>query len=153
MTRLHQLGSKLEHLPAILADYEAEINKAEPLLQIKGKMLQQALAEQPGWACYYGQLKVELKSIVKEIEMKVAAKRGELFQRFNENHSRELGERVIGQYINNHFEYLNVYAIQLEVEEVYEKASEVVAGFEKRGFALRDLTAARVAEVQDYTIL
>lgn len=153
MSRINQLGSKLENLPAVLASFEEEIAAAGPLIEIKGKLLSQCLHEQPAWAIYYNELKCEARALLNLIKSRVDFIRGQLYKTIIEKNPRDLGDRGLTQYVNGRVEYLNIYELQLEVEEIYDKLVEISDAFDKRGFALRDFTSARVAEVQSAVIV
>lgn len=146
MSRLGELGPKLQNLPSVLASYENDIEQAKTILPIKGKTLDEAFKEQCAWPVYYYVKKSEVKTLVKYMEMQVAKVRGGLFRRYVEEHSRDLGERTIDKYINNEQDYLRMNELLLEVEELYEALSGIMDAFDKRGFALRDLTTAKTNE-------
>ena len=78
--------------------------------------------------------------------------RSKLYRQLKENHSRELGDREINQYINSEEAYLYVASLEMEVNEVYEKYMSVVELFKQRGFIVTNITKARVAEVHDAQI-
>lgn len=146
MSRIGELGPKLSNLPNIVASYQDDIEKARGILPIKGKTLDEAFKEQCGWPVYYASKKAEIKTLVKYMEMQVAKVRGERFRAYVEQHSRELGERMIDKYINNEPAYLQMNELLMEVEEIYEVFSGIMDAFDRRGFALRDLTAAKTHE-------
>lgn len=143
MSRIGELGPKLKNLPAVLASYDEDIEKAKEVLPIKGKTLDEAFKEQCAWPVYFYNKKAEVRTLLKYLEQQVAKVRGERFRAYVEQHSRELGERTIDKYINNEESFLMMDSLRLEVEEVYETFQGIVESFDKRGFALRDYTTAR----------
>lgn len=149
MSRIPDLGRTNENLPALVAQYEDDLSHAEANLQIRGKMLDEALKEQGSWPIYYAQRRAELKTLLKYLDTQVSAVRGRLARRYVENYSRQLGERVMNSYIDAEQEYLQMNELYLEIEELYNKYDAVCDAFEKRGFALRDLTTARVHNIQN----
>lgn len=146
MSRIGELGSKFEKLPAVLESYEDDLEKSRGIMAIEGKTFDQAYKEQCAWPIYYGRRRQEVKTLVKYMESQVAKTRGGLYRKFVENHNRDLGERTIEKYINNEQEYLRMNELLLEVEELYEVFGAIMDAFDKRGFALRDATTARAAE-------
>jgi len=149
MSRIHDLGDKYTNLPDLLAEYNAELDRVPERLAIRGKTLAVAQQEQTAWPYYYEARRAELKTLVKYFDGQMSKVRGSLTRRFNENYSMKLGERQINAYIDNEKEYLSMLELYLEVNEIYEKYTAVADAFTKRGFALRDLTEAKVNQLHD----
>lgn len=149
MSRIADLGAKLVNLPALIAEYEQAFENIEANLTIKGKTLDQALKEQSTYPIYYDARRVELKTLMKYLDAQVSRVRGQLTKKYKENYSRELGERQLNSYIDQEEDYLKMNELYLECEELYEKYVAAVEAFTKRGFALRDITLARVNQIQD----
>lgn len=152
MSIITLLGPHCENLDTILQQYETDIVDAESRIKIQGKTLATANREQAGWATYYDTRKVELKTLVKLLESRVNSVRGKLFRKYTENSSRELSDRAKDKYIDHDSEYLDVYSLLLEVEELYEKMAAIVDGFKTRGYALRNLTDLVINQLTDYTL-
>lgn len=139
-------------LPDLLAKYEAEIAEAPGRLSMIGKSGPQALKEQCSWPVHYGMLKSEVTKLLKFLNSRIDAIRGDLTRRYVETYSRDIGERVRDKYIDNEESYLRMYELYLEVDEIRDKLSVICESFDKRGFALRDWTALKVSELTDLTI-
>lgn len=152
MSRIHDLGPKLEGIPALLDEYETAFEQIESNLTLKGKSLDFALKEQSSWPIYYDARKAELRTLVKFMDDQVNKVRGRLTRQFVENYSRQIGERLISTYVDAEPEFIKMRELYFEVEELYEKFSAAAEAFNKRGFALRDLTTARVHQIQDSTL-
>jgi hypothetical protein len=149
MSRIQDLGKSFANLPQIIADYEQAFANITQDLAVKGKMLEVALREQASNSYYYESRKAELKVLLKYMDSQVAKVRGTLIRRYKENYSRDLGERQLNNYVDAETDYLTVYELYLECEELYEKYSAACDAFTKRGFALRDITNARCDSVHD----
>lgn len=152
MSRILDLGKSNENLVSIILEYEDILSGYENNLTLKNKTLEQALKEQAGWVAYYHERRVELKTIVQHIECQLKRVRGQLYVQYNENYNPALGDRAIEKYIDREPEYLNMYQLLLEVQEILEKYNLVLDAFNRRGFVLRDITASRVAAVNDITL-
>lgn len=152
MSRIADLGDKYCNLPDLLDKYNDEIDQIEDRLRIKGKLLEVAQQEQCAWPMFYEVRRVELKTLVKYFEGQVALVRGQLVRRYTENYSRALGDRILNNYIDAEEPYIKIRELFLEVEELYEKYSAVADAFTKRGFALRDLTTAKVNQLHQLPI-
>ena len=152
MSKIPDLGKNLCQLPEILTQYENELDDVESHIGIKNKTLERANRDQT-WQSYYDQRRIELKTILDYIENnQIKRIRGKLFQKYTENFQQELSDRAKDKYIDNEQAYLEMYEIFLEVKEVYNKYQSVVDTFTSRGYALNNITKARVAEVHDVTL-
>ena len=149
MSKISALGNNEENLPKILQQYEGDLASADQHLSIKGKFLEQANKENPSWQVYYDQRRVELHTILKYLDAKVQSVRGKLFRSYTESHQRELSDRAKDKYIDNEEKYLTRLHLYLEVKEVYDKYESIVNGFTARGYALNNITRARVANVHN----
>lgn len=151
MSRIDALKRDFSTLPDILAEYDDALENARLLLPIAGKTLDLAQKEQCGGYAFFDERRAELKTLVKFMNAQVDKVRGELTRKYM-GASRDMGERIIAKYIDSEPTYLSMYELLLEVEEVYDKYNAVVEAFTKRGYALKDLTAARIAEIHNITI-
>ncbi len=139
-------------LPTLLEKYEAEIAASPERLSLLGKTGPQALKEQCSWPVHYGMLKVEVTKLLKYINDRIDAIRGDLTRRYVETYSREIGERDRNRYIDNEESYINARRLYVEIEELRDKLAVICEAYDKRGFALRDWTALKVSELTDLTI-
>ena len=149
MSIIDKLGENLCNLPKVIAEFEDAFVAVEKNLTIKGKTLNAAQVEQTAYPFYYAALRAELKTLVNILDMRVSKVRGQLVKKYKENYSRDLGERQLNSYVDQEEPYLQARELYLECEELLEKYSAAVDAFTKRGFALRDLTEARVNDIHD----
>jgi hypothetical protein len=147
-----ELGDGNINLPKIMQRYETALNDVKKNLAIKGKKLEHANSEQPGWQSYYDERRIELHTLVKYFEAQVNRIRGKLFRDYTETYSRELTDRGKDKYIDKESSYLNIYEVYLEVKELHDQYARVVDAFRSRGFALNNITKIRVAALEDATI-
>lgn len=149
-----QLKINTGRMLQVIDQYQQEIEAPvlTPRLQLKGKMLKEAIAEHPGWVVYYDQRRAELKQYVNQVEGELERISGIFYSRYNEQHSRDLGDRAIGQYIKREPDYNKALNLLNEVKGLYDQYTAVCGAFESRGFQLRDLTNARIADVHADTI-
>jgi hypothetical protein len=160
MSKIADLGDKkavnlkdrFKNLPSILAEYDEALEEAEPYLTLKGKTLVEANRENASRYAFYDERRVELKTLVEYIESQVQRVRGQLFRGFTEQYNRDLSDRAKDKYIDSEQAYLDIYEIYLEVKEMYDQYSSVVEAFKLQGYALRNITEARVASVENATI-
>lgn len=152
MSVLHELGPNNKGLPSLLEKFEDDLSSYEKDLTIKGKLLGFALKEQPTRSAYYGDRAIELATLVKHFEAQVKRVRSGLIKQYVNNYSVALSERMLEKYIDGEIDYLNMNSLLLEVKELAEKYNMVVDAFNRRGFALRDLTLAHVNEIQGVSL-
>ena len=149
MTIINQTGKKFEKLPAILSEYDNELDLVESRLALENMTIERANMENPTWLSFYDQKKVELKILNDYMEMKVNQVRGRLFARYKENNMVALNATEINQYINNEEAYIEQFELLLEVQEVYEKYKQTIEAFNARGYALNNITKLRIASLED----
>ena len=147
MSRIADLGKDFKQLPHIIAEYDDHLLEAQSRLSIKGKIIEEALKEQAAWPVFYDEKRRELRTLVKYLDSRVNAVRGRLYRAYTEQYSRELSDRVKDKYIDNEDEYTKIYEVYLEIDELAEKYDAVVEAFKVRGFALRDITQLRIAQM------
>lgn len=148
MSVIFDLKPDLSNLVSILDRYERALESFEEDLRLKGKQIGVANSENPSLLAYYDERKAELKSIMQFVEMHVDQVKGELWQKYTEVHSRELGPRDKEMYVKKDPEYLKRYQLFLCVQELYMKYTAAVEAFVNRGFSLRNITNLRVAQVE-----
>lgn len=146
-----ELGEKYKNFNKVFEKYAELVVSYEQELAIEGKQLETANREQPTWIAYYDERRVELKIYVEFFEMEIQKVRAKLLKGM-EQYPRDLSDRMKEKYIEGEESYLNVYEKYLEVKELYGKFDSIVKAFEQRGFALRNITNARVASVHDAII-
>lgn len=153
MSRIYDIGRSLEDLgeklPKVLHEYEALMDEAESQFQLKGKTLEKANKENPAYHVYYAQKASELKTLVVYIESLVNATRGRMFKQLKQKNPLDLNEREIAKFIDCEPKYLSFHELYLEVKEVYNKFQNLADGFTTRGYALNNITKARIAEVHN----
>ena len=152
MSRIPDLGTKYANLPGMIHEYDTELSEAAKRLSIRGKNLDVALQEQCAWPLFYDVKRAELKTLVKYFDSQKASVRGMLTRKFKENYSRDIGDRMTEKYIDNEPDYLQIHGLCLEIEEIYDQYNAVMDAFKVRGFALRDLTEAKVASIHNSLI-
>ena len=147
-----KLAKDLSNFDAVLDVYKKEIEECEDRVAIRGKTLETALKEQPAWSAYYGERAAELSTLVKYMDMQVNKIRGQHTVRYKENYNPALSERMMDKYIDKEEDYLDMYESYLEVKELHEKYLQILEAFNRRGFALRDITQARINEIEGVTL-
>ena len=153
LTKLLQTDKTPEQVAQILLEtlpaYDNALKDLETKIEIKGKKLEHANRENPGYQQYYDERRVELSVVVKWFEIQIERVRGKLFKKFTENYNRELSDRAKEQYINNEPAYLMWYEMYLEVKELHDKYDSAKEAFKSRGYALNNITRIRVASLED----
>jgi len=152
VSKISLLEKNIKNLPAVLEQYENELEAVKDILTIKGKRLELANSEQCTWLQYYDQKRIELHTLVKYLEAKVSATRGSLFRSYTEKSQRDLSDRAKDKYIDNEKAYLTVYELFLEVKELHDHFNSVVEAFKQRGYSLNNITKIRIASLEDAEI-
>lgn len=138
MTDAKTGDGKFDHLYKVLSTYEGEIDESivEEIFDFKKKALDRMLLEQPGHLQYYGMMAAELHAGVRYFEMLMDEKKGEVWTRLTEKHTRELSQTDKANYVNNDIEYLKLKRPYLAVRELSGEFDALVKALEAQGFAL-----------------
>jgi hypothetical protein len=142
----------IERLPDLLVVYKEDIQNYKKHLETKGKPIGEANRENASWLAFYDERRIELRVIIKYIEMDIARVRGKLYKSFTEGYHVDLGERAKEKYIDQEEEYLKRKRALIQIEEMYEKYQSIVSAFMQRGYDLRNLTQLKVAAIDNVEI-
>lgn len=152
MNLIAAMGKEGQNLPAIIEQYEEDLEDAEKNISIKGKTLEGANIEHASWLSFYDQKRVELSTLMKFLEREVERIRGKLWQQYTEKMSRDLNTRDKENYINNEPAYLAKQEQYLMVSEIHGKFSSLVDAFKSRGFALNNIVKLRTSAIENEVI-
>lgn len=152
MSILLKLGPNMKNIQNLLDQYTEDLIPYANNLTIDNKTLEKCLKEQATWCAYYGERNAELSTIIKHIENQIKRIRGILTVQYNENYNPKLSERVTDKYIDRENDYLDIYSVLLEVQELKSKYENVLEAFKSRGYALRNITEARINEINQVTL-
>lgn len=143
-----ELGVGYIKLPDILDQFAADLIPAKKQLDNDGRLLETCLSKNSALMHYYDERRIRLHSLVKFFRLEVDRVRGEKYIQYNENYSRSITIQMMNKYIDAEEDYLNVYKILIEVEEVYENYVSVVDGFKQRHYELTNMTKLRIANLE-----
>jgi len=149
MSRINELGEKYKNLPALLNQYSDELKESAERLNPRGKKLEYSLSKNSAWLHYYDQRCIELHTLVKYFKSEEDRIRGGLFKTYKERPSIALSERDINKYIDAEEAYLNIHALLIEVEEVYELYKSVVSTLQGHNYSLSSITKLRIASLEN----
>lgn len=139
--------TEIKEILTRLQQYEQVLDNVENDIAMKGKQLGDAQREQASLGYFYDVRKVEVGTILKSIESKIASIRGRLHRMMKEQNALDSSERQIEKYIDAHDEFITANELKLYAEELYKKFCDVEIAFTRRGFVIRDFTNARIAQV------
>lgn len=143
-----ELGVGYIKLPDILDQFATDLIPAKKQLDNDGRLLETCLSKNSALMHYYDERRIRLHSLVKFFRLEVDRVRGEKYIQYNENYSRSITIQMMNKYIDAEEDYLNVYKILIEVEEVYENYVSTVDGFKQRHYELTNMTKLRIANLE-----
>lgn len=143
MSILSSLGTELQHLPAVLAEYEEDFRSIATHLKMKGNPLDQMLIDQASFVGHYQIRQAELKSIRKGIESRIDRVRGKLWKQYTEHHPRELNYRDKENYVNFDPDLVELKNKFHEVSELEERYGAACDALQQKGFMLNALVKAK----------
>lgn len=148
MSLVPHLGSNYEKLPGILDQFDADLKPATEQLEKKGKLLEVSLSENSSMMHYYDERRIQLHSLVKFFRMEVDRIRSDKYRQYNERNSLKLQYNMMTKYIDSEEDYLFVYKMLIEVEELYESYVSAVDAFKQRNYELSNMTRLRIANLE-----
>lgn len=141
-----------QQIEQLLHQYEEDLSDVEDRLRMVAVTLKDALRAQGELSYYYDTRKAELKRMVKVVDIEVAKVRATKYRYYTEQYSRQLTDRAISNYVDFDPDYTSWALLAAATSALYDKYSAASEAVTKRGFALRDLTSALVASIQDTVI-
>jgi hypothetical protein len=148
MSLVPHLGANYEKLPGILDQFEADLKPAAEQLEKKGKLLEVSLSENSSMMHYYDERRIQLHSLVKYFRMEVDRVRSAKYIQYSERNSLKLQYNIMTKYIDSEEDYLFVYKLLIEVEELYESYVSAVEAFKQRNYELSNMTKLRIANLE-----
>lgn len=149
MSVVFELKEDFSNLPLIVERYEQALADFHTDVNLKGKTIGTANSENPSLLAYYDERRAEVKILLDMTAARLERVKGELWKRYTENHSRDLGPKDKDYYIKCEPEYAKVHKLLLCVQELHSKYVAAVDAFVARGFSLRNITNLRVAQVEN----
>ena len=129
----------------ILAGVEEKLNPA-------GKTLREANSAVPGDYFFFAQCLQELKSMERFADGILQQKKAQSWASIKENSNIEHNTRDIEVMCKNTPAYQTYSQYLILIQEMVGQYEVVVKAFEHLSYKLKDITAARIAEVQEYII-
>lgn len=144
------INVRYKNLATVLEPYIEGISEAEEKLTLRGKGMEKANQENASYKYYYHSRLAELNTLTKYLERDIDRVRGKLFRSFTPPHfNLDLSDRAKDKYIDSEQSYLDVHEVYLEVKEIRDTYEAIVDAFRDRGYALKNITELRVAQIED----
>lgn len=140
---LQDVGEDLSNINHVLSFYDTEFENIGHHLKIKGRLLDQALIEQPSWVGHYEVHKASLKTLRKYIESRIERARGKLWRQYSEKSNREMTFQDKGNYANHDPVVVELTRLFHEVSEREEQYAAACEALKQRGFMLNSLVKAK----------
>jgi hypothetical protein len=141
----------VEELYLFFERYDEEIEKAEPLFDLKGRRLEEMIRSLPYHQSHYDQLGREAQGIAKTLTLR----RDKIEARLTRNYlqgQRTYGSRETAILIAGEPEMNAMNQLITEVELYEDKLKAIVEAFKQMGWMLGNVTKLRVAELHDVII-
>lgn len=126
---------------------------AKEALAIEGRDLGEVLAHHHSLAAYYDEVKCELHTISKYIELMIDKRIGELNYVLKEQSQIDHSDRSIDKMVRKDQTYITLNLSKLEVDELLDKARGYCRNFEQMGYTLTNIVKAYESELKDITIV
>lgn len=137
----------LSLLPEELKKYDSKFSDWKSDLQLKGKSINDVLIEHSSISAYYDQLRAEINTILKYIEILQGEREGQVMQIIREDSRRDYTHNSILLLIKKDKEYVKLRKLWLEVNEMYDKISSVCNQFKQQAYILHSIVEAHKSEL------
>jgi hypothetical protein len=152
---LFGLGEKnqelMNQLPTFFEYWQAEIDRAEPVFDIKGQRLESLIRDVPQHQAHYAKLAQESRALVKWLEVQKAKSESRYIKNYN-NSPRVLGVKEQSQYLNGEKDVIELNQLIVEAALKQNQFDEIVDAVKQLGWMLGAVVKLRVAELQDVII-
>lgn len=152
MSAFLELNKDFSNFMEYYVKYDDIIAEAESALKLEGKTLEEANKELPALYLHYAQTLQELKSIERFIDARLQAARGESWEKNKRGCDIDLNSRDLEHWVNADKEVMKRKKFLILTQELVGQCDAVVKAIEHMSFKLKDITAARIAEVNQYVL-
>lgn len=152
MSTFLNLTKDFSNLDEILQKYDSLLDDVEEKLNPVGKTLKEANSNVSLDYVFFARKLQELKSIEKRADNILQQKKAESWTSIKNNHNLDLNTRDIEVMCKNTPAYQTYSTFLILIQEMVGQYEVVVKAFEHLSYKLKDITAARIAECQEYVI-
>lgn len=140
--------SSLAQVPLKLELYENMIKEAEPLFELKGQNLEDAVKAHISNLALYDMLLQECKVIEDYVVQKLETLEAQLHKHYLENAQRALGARDLSMYIKGDPQYVEGASIRLEVAHTRQRLESIVEAFKSMSWSLSNIVKLRIDSLE-----
>ena len=141
----------MAELPSFFAQWEEEINGAEPIFDIEGERLEKLARDIPHHQFFYAKRAQETRAVVKWLEIQKTRKESRHVKNYN-NSPRALGAREQALYVQGEKDVVELNQLIVEANLKQQQFDEIVEAIKQLGWMLGHITKLRVAEMHDVII-
>lgn len=145
--RIAGIIDNADDLVRLIEKYDAAIEEAGDAVTVSGKTLEDANMEQGPLLLKYARLHAEAKNVSRLLDARGDSVRVRLHKGIQKNSDRALSDRTIDKYVDGDQEMLDHLALLIELRSLEEKLAAVVEAVKTRGYALNNITRARIEGV------
>lgn len=150
---VYSLRADDSNLLDILKIVRKDLSGANGHIEMDGKSLRVANVEQSAWLAYYDEIRVHLKTMGEYYRFKVLEQRAKVLRMIAEQSQLSYGENMMSKLAEDDPGLISLQMKKLEVDEVYDWSDSIVNSFKQRGYSLKNISNAVVAQVGDDGII
>jgi hypothetical protein len=138
-------------LPTFFAQWQEEIDAAEPVFDIEGERLEKLARDIPHHQFFYAKRAQEARAVVKWLEIEKARKESRHVKNYN-NSPRALGVKEQSLYIQGEKDVVELNQLIVEANLKQQHFDEIVEAIKQMGWMCSNMVKLRVAEMHDAII-
>lgn len=131
----------------LIEKYEAELDLSEAEISLRGKTLEDANKEQGTLMYRYARLYAEARNVGKFLDSRADKIRSTLYKEIKRGSDATLADRIIDKFVDGEQDMLDHVALMIELKTLEEKLGAVVEAVKMRGYALNNITKARIESI------
>lgn len=138
-------------LPTFFAQWQEEIDAAEPVFDIEGERLEKLARDIPHHQFFYAKRAQEARAVVKWLEIEKARKESRHVKNYN-NSPRALGVKEQSLYIQGEKDVVELNQLIVEANLKQQHFDEIVEAIKQMAWMCSNIVKLRVAEMHDAII-
>ena len=145
--RIANILDSSDQLMLAIERYDREVAASLSSVELRGKTLEEANMEQGMMLLKYQRLHSEVKNLGRMLEARGSQLKIRRYEHVRKTSDHALSDRMIEKFVDGDQSVLDHYAIVVELKSIEEQLAAVVEALKMRGYALNNITKARIENV------
>lgn len=141
---LSEVDNCVSYFMKELEEAKKEVNQSGLMVNVLDKL--------PSFYEYrYGQFQ-EIEAVLEVLDSKIEGKKTERYKKFLEHYQRALSSTDVKRYVDGDPDVLELVSLRIDINYIRNRYYGIISSFEKKHYALSNITKLRVAGIEDASI-